>query len=55
MNNVVEFWPIISAIVMVAAIGVAFRSEVNVRIKVLEEKLRHYSPCLTISAISNGN
>ena len=39
MNNVVEFWPIISAIVMVAAIGVAFRSEVNVRIKVLEEKI----------------
>ena len=39
MNDVVEFWPIISAIVMVAAIGVAFRSEVNVRIKVLEEKI----------------
>jgi hypothetical protein len=39
MNDVVEFWPIISAIVMIAAIGVAFRSEVNVRIKVLEEKI----------------
>jgi|TARA_R110000796_G_scaffold100758_2_gene209464 hypothetical protein len=39
MNDVVELWPIISGIVMIAAIGVAFRSEVNVRIKVLEDKI----------------
>ena len=39
MNDVVELWPINSGIVMVAGIGIAFRSEVNVRIKVLEEKI----------------
>ena len=35
----VELWPIISGFIAVGAIAIAFRAEVLVRIKVLEEKV----------------
>jgi hypothetical protein len=35
----VELWPIISGFIAVGAIAIAFRAEVLVRIKVLEEKI----------------
>ena len=35
----VELWPIISGIIAVGAVAIAFRAEVLVRIKVLEEKI----------------
>jgi len=40
MGQVVEVWPIISGVIVVAAIGVAFRAEILVRVKVLEEKVK---------------
>ena len=39
MTTFVDLWPIISGIIAVGAIGIAFRAEVLVRIKVLEEKV----------------
>jgi len=39
METFLELWPILSALIAVGAIGVAFRAEVNVKIKVLEEKV----------------
>ena len=39
MTSFVDLWPIISGLIAVGAIGVAFRAEVLVRIKVLEEKI----------------
>jgi hypothetical protein len=39
MDTFVNIWPIISGVIVVAAIGVAFRAEVLVRIKILEEKV----------------
>tara|TARA_R110002153_G_scaffold258004_3_gene417307 strand:+ start:65 stop:214 length:150 start_codon:yes stop_codon:yes gene_type:complete len=39
MQQALEYWPILSGLITVAAIAVAFRSEINVRIKVLEEKV----------------
>jgi uncharacterized membrane protein len=35
-----DFWPVISGLIAVAAIGVAFRAEINVRVRVLEEKVK---------------
>lgn len=35
-----DFWPVISGLIAVAAVGVAFRAEINVRVKVLEEKVK---------------
>ena len=35
----VERWPIISGFIAVGAIAIAFRAEVLVRIKVLEDKI----------------
>jgi|TARA_R110002051_G_scaffold40120_1_gene83771 hypothetical protein len=35
----VELWPIISGFIAVGAVAIAFRAEVLVRIKVLEEKI----------------
>ena len=40
MNQVVDVWPILSSVIVVAAIGIAFRAEILVRVKVLEEKVR---------------
>lgn len=39
MTTFVDLWPIISGIIAVGAISIAFRAEVLVRIKVLEEKI----------------
>jgi uncharacterized membrane protein len=39
MTTFVDLWPIISGLIAVGAIGIAFRAEVLVRIKVLEEKV----------------
>jgi uncharacterized membrane protein len=36
---VIDWWPIVSGIIAVAAIAVAFRAEILVRVKVLEEKV----------------
>jgi uncharacterized membrane protein len=40
MNSFMDFWPVISGLIAVAAVGVAFRAEINVRVKVLEEKVK---------------
>jgi len=40
MNQVVDLWPIISGVVVVGAIAIAFRAEILIRVKVLEEKVR---------------
>lgn len=40
MNEFMDFWPVISGIIAVAAIGVAFRAEITVRVKILEEKVK---------------
>jgi uncharacterized membrane protein len=40
MEQVVDVWPILSGVIAVAAVGVAFRAEVLVRVKVLEEKVQ---------------
>ncbi len=39
MEQVVDIWPIISGIIAIAAVAVAFRAEILVRVKVLEEKV----------------
>jgi uncharacterized membrane protein len=39
MNTFLDFWPVLSGLIAVGAIGIAFRAEVLVRIKVLEEKV----------------
>ena len=35
-----DFWPVLSGIIAVAAIGVAFRAEITVRVKILEDKVK---------------
>jgi uncharacterized membrane protein len=40
MNEFMDFWPVISGIIAVAAIGVAFRAEITVRVKILEDKVK---------------
>ena len=40
MEQVVDVWPIISGVIVVAAIGIAFKAEILVRVKVLEEKVQ---------------
>ena len=39
METVVQIWPVISGVVFVIAILIAWRSEISVRVKVLEEKI----------------
>ena len=39
MEQVVDIWPILSGVIMVAAVAIAFRAEILVRVKVLEEKV----------------
>ena len=48
MNSFMEFWPVISGLIAVAAVGVAFRAEINVRVKVLEEKVKTIFDLLNI-------
>jgi|TARA_R100001244_G_scaffold119648_1_gene89257 uncharacterized membrane protein len=40
MKEVVDIWPILSGVIAVAAVGVAFRAEILVRVKVLEDKVQ---------------
>ena len=40
MEQVVDIWPILSGVIAVAAVGVAFRAEILVRVKVLEDKVQ---------------
>ena len=40
MNYFMDFWPVLSGLIAVAAIGVAFRAEITVRVKILEEKVK---------------
>jgi hypothetical protein len=40
MEEFVGVWPILSAAIAVAAIAIAFRAEILVRVKVLEEKVQ---------------
>ena len=40
MEQVVDLWPSISGVFVVAAVGVAFRAEILVRVKVLEDKVQ---------------
>ena len=35
-----DFWPVLSGLIAVGAIGVAFRAEITVRVKILEEKVK---------------
>jgi hypothetical protein len=39
MDEFVDFWPIVSGVSVVAALAVAFRAEITVRVRVLEEKV----------------
>jgi uncharacterized membrane protein len=40
MEQVVDIWPILSGVIAVAAVAVAFRAEILVRVKVLEDKIQ---------------
>ncbi len=40
MNDFMEVWPILSGLIAVAAIAVAFRAEITARVKSLEEKVK---------------
>ncbi len=40
MENLVQIWPILSGIVLVVALMIAWRAEITVRVKVLEEKVQ---------------
>ena len=40
MEQVVDIWPILSGVIAVAAVGVAFMAEILVRVKVLEDKVQ---------------
>jgi hypothetical protein len=39
MDEFVNLWPIVSGVIVVAALAVAFRAEITVRVRVLEEKV----------------
>tara|TARA_S200002703_G_scaffold119704_3_gene105472 strand:+ start:933 stop:1130 length:198 start_codon:yes stop_codon:yes gene_type:complete len=40
VENLVQIWPIVSGIVFVVALMIAWRAEITVRVKVLEEKVQ---------------
>ena len=40
MEQVVDIWPIISGVIAVGAVAKAFRAEILVRVKVLEDKVQ---------------
>jgi hypothetical protein len=40
MEQIVEIWPVLSGVVVVAAVAVAFRAEILVRVKNLEDKVK---------------
>ncbi|MAO20301.1 MAG: hypothetical protein CMJ25_06065 [Phycisphaerae bacterium] len=39
VETVVQIWPVISGVVFIAAILIAWRAEITVRVRVLEEKI----------------
>ena len=39
MSAFMEMWPAISAVIVICAVGVAFRAEITVRVRILEEKV----------------
>ena len=39
MSTFMELWPVISTVIVVCAIGIAFRAEITVRVRILEEKV----------------
>lgn len=40
VDTVVQIWPVISGVVFVIALMIAWRAEITVRVKVLEEKVQ---------------
>ena len=40
MEQVVDIWPILSGVIAIAAVAIAFRAEILVRVKVLEDKVQ---------------
>jgi RNAse (barnase) inhibitor barstar len=40
VENLVQLWPILSGTVLVIALMIAWRAEITVRVKVLEEKVQ---------------
>ena len=40
MEQVVEIWPILSGVIAIGAVAIAFRAEILVRVKVLEDKVQ---------------
>ena len=40
MEQVVDIWPIISGVIAIGAVAIAFRAEILVRVKVLEDKVQ---------------
>tara|TARA_R110000823_G_scaffold188270_1_gene320321 strand:- start:4 stop:153 length:150 start_codon:yes stop_codon:yes gene_type:complete len=40
MDEVMGIWPIISGVIMIAAVAIAFRAEILVRVRVLEDKVQ---------------
>ena len=40
MKEVVDIWPILSGVIAVGAVAIAFRAEILVRVKVLEDKVQ---------------
>ncbi|HAF37965.1 MAG TPA: hypothetical protein DCG72_03190 [Gammaproteobacteria bacterium] len=40
MESLVQVWPILSGVVLVVALMIAWRAEITVRVKVLEEKVQ---------------
>jgi hypothetical protein len=40
VENLVQIWPILSGIALVVALMIAWRAEITVRVKVLEEKVQ---------------
>jgi hypothetical protein len=39
VENLVQIWPIVSGVVFVVALMIAWRAEISVRVKMLEEKV----------------
>ena len=40
MDQVVDIWPILSGVIAVGAVAIAFREEIQVSVKVLEDKVQ---------------
>ena len=40
MQEFMDIWPIISGLIAVGALGIAFRAEITARVKSLEEKVK---------------